>query len=116
MAKQSNLKPIVAGAAIGALLTMVVGFTMGGWVTGSKAESVAQKQSNLAVISALAPICLSNFKAATDSTKQHALLEKTEDWKRADFIKQGGWAKVPGLKDASTGLANTCAKLILADK
>ena len=117
MANQTSfLKPVLAGIVGGSLLTMALGFTMGGWVTGSKAEVSAQEQSKAAVISALAPICLNNFKSASDAQAQQALLKKTEEWKIADFVKEGGWAKMPGSTDVSTGLARTCAKLILAEK
>lgn len=117
MATQTSyMKPVLTGVVGGALLTMVLGFTVGGWVTGSKAEVSAVEKSKSAVISALAPICLSNFKASSDATDQKVLLTKTEEWKIADFVKTGGWAKVPGSADVSTGLARTCAQLILAEK
>ena len=78
MATQSHLKPVLAGVVGGALLTMVLGFTLGGWVTGSKSENTARDQSNLAVIAALAPVCLNNFKGSADAQKQQALLKETD--------------------------------------
>jgi len=116
MNTKSSLKPVLAGAMGGALLTMILGFTLGGWVTGSKSESTARNQSSLAVIDALAPICLNNFKVSADAQGQRALLEKTEDWKHAEFVNSAGWTKIPGVKEASSGLARGCAKVILAEK
>lgn len=116
MATQSSLKPLLAGALCGALLTMVLGFTTAGWVTSSKAESTALESSKLAVIQALAPICLSRFEASADATAQRDLLKKTEDWKRPEFVKTGGWAKLPGVETVSDGLARKCAELISAAK
>ena len=116
MAAQSFLKPALAGVVGGALLTMVLGFAIGGWVTSSKSQSVALESSKVAVINALAPICLSNFEASSTAPSQRELLEKTEDWKHVDFVKEGGWAKVPGLKEVSNGLARSCAEMILAAK
>ena len=116
MSTKSYLKPALAGAVAGALLTMLLGFTLGGWVTKSKSESTARNQSNLAVIAALAPICLNNFKASTNSQQQRAQLKETDDWKHAEFVNSAGWAKIPGVKEVRSGLANRCAKLILANK
>ena len=116
MNTKSILKPVLAGAMGGALLTTLLGFTLGGWVTQSKSESTVRSESNLAVIAALAPICLSNFKASAGAQEQRALLKKAEDWKHADFVMSAGWTKIPGVKEASSGLARSCAKLILAEK
>ncbi len=116
MSTRSYLKPALAGAVAGALLTMLLGFTLGGWVTSSKSESVARVQSNLAVTAALAPICFNNYKRSTNAQQQRALLEKTEDWKQAEFVNSAGWTRIPGVKKVRSGLANSCAKLILASK
>ena len=110
------IKPALGGAAGGALLTMLLGFTVGGWVTSSKSENVARQQSNLAVSAALAPICHNNFKASSDAQSQRALLKNTEDWKQAEFVNAAGWTKIPGVADGKSGLASSCAKLILAGK
>jgi len=116
MTTQSYLKPLLAGAIGGALLTMVLGFTVGGWVTESKSENTARDQSKLAVIAALAPVCLKNFNGSADAQKQQALLKEMDDWKHAEFVKTGGWAVIPGISEVSIGLARSCAKLILAGK
>ena len=116
MTSKTYLKPVLAGAVGGAFLTALLGFTLGGWVTSSKSENAAQDKSKLAVIAALAPICHSNFEATADAQEQRALLEKTDDWKRAEFVNSAGWTKIPGVEAASSGLARTCAKLILAKK
>jgi alpha/beta superfamily hydrolase len=116
MSTQSYLKPVLAGAVGGALLTMLLGFTLGGWVTNSKSVSTARNQSNLAVIAALAPICFNNFKASADAQEQRALLIKTDDWKQPEFVNSAGWTKIPGVKRVSSGLARNCANLILASK
>lgn len=116
MSTQSSLKPALGGVAAGALLTMLLGFTLGGWVTSSKSESAARDQSNLAVIAALTPICFNNYKVSADAQQQRALLVKTENWKQAEFVNSAGWTKIPGVKEVRSGLANSCAKRILAAK
>ena len=116
MTVKSYLKPVLAGAVGGAILTALLGFTLGGWVTSSKSERVAQEKSNTAVIAALAPICHANYRASSNALEQRALLEKTDDWKHAEFVNSAGWTKIPGVAAVSNRLARSCAKLILAEK
>ncbi len=116
MTVKAILKPVLAGAVGGAILTTLLGFTLGGWVTSSKSESAARNKSNSAVIAALAPICLHNFKKSADAQEQRALLKKTDDWKYAEFVNSAGWTKIPGVQAVSNGLARNCAELILAEK
>jgi hypothetical protein len=40
------------------VLTLIVGFEWGGWVTGKTAKSMAEAASNDAVIARLAPLCV----------------------------------------------------------
>ena len=45
-----------------------VGFNWGGWTLGSTVEKVAKEQADTAVVAALAPICLDQFRQAEDAT------------------------------------------------
>ena len=45
------------GSAVGAVATIVVGLSWGGWSLGSAADEMAEERSNLAVVAALAPVC-----------------------------------------------------------
>ena len=48
------LKPALYGAAAGAAVLAINGFSWGGWVTGSKAQEMAAD----AAVAALVPICI----------------------------------------------------------
>ena len=52
-----SLKRLLQGAAVGAVATIFVGFSWGGWSLGSTADKMAKERSELAVIAALAPVC-----------------------------------------------------------
>ena len=54
--KGESPKRLLQGAAVGALATIVIGFTWGGWSLGSTADKMAREQSKLAVVTALAPV------------------------------------------------------------
>jgi hypothetical protein len=44
-----SLKRLLQGAVAGALLTMIVGFTLAGWTLGSAVEKVAGERSGSAI-------------------------------------------------------------------
>lgn len=112
----ANTKPWLQGAAAGALALTVFGFTWGGWSTSGSVEKLVKESSSKAVVSALAPICVDNFKRAADSATQLAELKKVSSWQQAAFMEKGGWAKMPGAEKFSSGMATACAEMILALK
>ena len=64
-----SLKRLLQGAAVGAVTAIVIGFNWGGWTLGSTAKEMAQKSASLAVVAALAPMCVDKFQHATDSPR-----------------------------------------------
>ena len=92
-----------------AVLTMVVGFTWGGWVVGSTARAMAEA----AVLSRLTPICVAQFQV--DPGKVQKLKEWSEinSWERGDYVKKQGWATMPGEKQPDTRVAEECARLLV---
>ena len=71
-------KPALWGIAGGAIAMAIVGFSWGGWVTGSRAEADATQRANSAVVVALAPVCVEKFKHATDVAANLAALKKAD--------------------------------------
>ena len=112
----AETKPLLTGAAFGAVALAIIGFTWGGWTTSSTAEKLVKEGSSKAVASALAPICADNFKRAADASSQLVELKKVSAWQQASFVEKGGWAKMPGTEAVSSGTASACAELILALK
>lgn len=105
----TETKPALFGAVAGAALVAIIGFSWGGWVTGSTAEMTASKRADAAVVSALTPICVANFNKGSDSAVHLAALKETKSWEQGSFVKDGGWATMPGGADATTELARACA-------
>ena len=56
-----SFKRLVQGAAVGAVITMIIGFNWGGWSIESTAAKRADEASRSAVVAVLAPICVINF-------------------------------------------------------
>jgi hypothetical protein len=110
-----SLKRLLQGAAAGAVATMVVGFSWGGWSLGSTADKMAKEQSNLAVVAALAPACAEKFRAQPDAAAKTAALSKVDSWKRAgEFSKE--WVILPGETYPSSALVAACYALLMAPK
>jgi len=109
-------KPALWGIAGGALAMAIVGFTWGGWVTGSKAEAQASQRAEAAVVSVLAPICADKFHHASDAAANSAALKKADAWSQGDFVEKGGWATMPGPAPANSdqvsAVAKACATLL----
>jgi hypothetical protein len=69
-----SFKRLLQGAAAGAVVAMIVGFNWGGWTLGSTVEKVSKERADTAVVAALAPICVDQFRQAANAT---ALLHRS---------------------------------------
>ena len=78
------LKRLLQGAAAGAVATIVVGFSWGGWSLSSTVDTMAKARSELAVVTALAPVCADKFRALPDAEAKKVALSKVDSWKRRD--------------------------------
>jgi len=108
------MKPGVWGAIIGSILTMIVGFSWGGWTTSSTANQVAIQRADAAVTAALVPICLAREKGdATKGKKLGELRAITTSYEQTDFVMKTGWATFPGNADPNRGVAEACASALV---
>jgi len=94
------------------VLTMIIGFTWGGWVRGATAQSMAAVMAEDAVVKRLAPICVVQFKQDPTSEQKLKEVKELSAYERGDYVKKQGWAKMPGEREADTTVAEECAKLI----
>lgn len=96
----------VAGAVV---LTMVVGFSWGGWVTGGAATERAEVAAEDAVAELAASICAHNFLQAQDAGVQLAALKEESSYQRDTFIEEGGWVTFAGAEEPVDGAGDLCA-------
>jgi len=86
-----------------------------GWSLGSTADKMAKERSDLAVVSALAPVCADKFRALPDADAKKVALSKVDSWKRRDeFPKE--IVTLPGESYPSSALVDACSTLLLAPK
>jgi len=108
MEAPSQLKPVLWGAVGGAVVLATIGFTWGGWVTGSKAEVLARQQVQAALVEVLTPICVDKFNRATDAQARLVELKKiTSSWDRERFVRENDWAKFG--KESNSRVVDACA-------
>jgi acid phosphatase class B len=82
------------------IATVTVGFTWGGWVTSSTAQTTAKAMAEDAVVHRLTPICVAAAKHDPASDKKLKELKNT------------GWATMPGNADPDSKVADECAKIL----
>ncbi len=110
------LKPAVWGAIVGAVMTMIVGFSWLGWVLGGTADRMSLERANAAVVVALTPSCVSRFMQQPNAAAKLKELQAVDSWKRREFVETGGWATSSGDKAPNADVANACAERLLGAK
>ena len=108
------LKPGLYGAAAGAIALAIVGFSWGGWVTGSTAKQMAAEQARLEVVAALVPICIQQSSQDPKVVETLALLKDTSTYQRSDMLMKAGWATMPGSSDPNRNVARACMEQLAA--
>jgi hypothetical protein len=91
------------------VLTLIVGFEWGGWVTGKTAKSRAEAASNDAVMARLTPICVAKARQDPQWAEKDKALLATGSWDRADYVAKQGWATMPTEKLPDPQVAQECA-------
>jgi hypothetical protein len=109
-----EVKPGLWGAVAGAIVVAILGFTWGGWVTKSSAETQASQRASAAVVAALSPICVDKFRQAANATESLVELKKTNTWSQGSFVEKGGWATMPGSAQPDSSVARACAEKLTA--
>jgi hypothetical protein len=104
-------KIILFWACIAAIVaTMVVGFSWGGWVTGSTSRAMATTASDAARGDLATAICVERFNSAPDAAAKLAELKALSDnYKKRQFVEAGGWATMPGQTNADKIGLQGCA-------
>lgn len=106
-------KPAVTGAIFGGVVTMIVGFSQGGWMLGGTAEKLADQRAATAVVDALVPFCIGQSKTDPQATAKLAELGAlVSTYERKDFVMKAGWATMPSAAEPDGDLAAACAKVL----
>lgn len=120
----NNLKDKISGyqpsktiwfwsTAATAAVTMFVGFTWGGWVTGGTATDRAEAAAASAVAQLAAEICVEQFMQAGDAQVQLTALRAESSFRRNAFVEGGGWVTLAGAEKPIKGAGKLCAERLM---
>lgn len=93
--------------------TMFVGFMWGGWVTGGSSQKAATTLANDAVVQRLTSICVAQFQQDPAKDQKLVELKAASSYQRGAYVKEQGWATMPGEEQADTKVAAECAKQLM---
>lgn len=96
------------------LVTIVIGFAWGGWVTGGTAAHMASDAADQARAQLAAASCIIRFHDGPNAVAQLAALKKADSYERSDLIEKGGWVTMPGSTDPVAGAADICAQKLMS--
>ena len=102
------LKPGIYGAVIGAAVVGIVGFSWGGWVTGSTANDRAMAMSRNDVVASMVPVCLDMARSDPARAEKLETIRAGSTYKRRDAVMAAGWATVPGTDAPDRDIAQAC--------
>jgi hypothetical protein len=107
-------KKVVFWFAVAAIiLTMIVGFNWGGWVTGGTALKMGETMAQDAVVLRLAPICVVQFNQDLGKIQKLRELKAAKAYQRDDYVREQGWATMPGEEKPDRKVADACAKQLV---
>lgn len=89
-------------------LALILGFTVGGWVTGGTANRMAEDAADTARAKLVASACVEKFVASPAFAMNLAKLKETDSWQRDDYIADGGWVTLAGMEEPMDSAADLC--------
>src|SRR3981081_4562429 len=107
-----SFKRLVQGAAVGAVVTMIIGFNWGGWSIESTAAKRADEASKSAVVAVLAPICVDKFQHSSDAANNFVELKKVSAYMQGSFVEKGTGATTRGGKNPTRVSPKACATML----
>ncbi|HUS95589.1 MAG TPA: hypothetical protein VMX97_02500 [Hyphomicrobiaceae bacterium] len=102
---------LLQGALFGAVAATIIGFSWGGWMLGSAAESLAAKRVTTSLVAAYAPVCVERY-GANATAKQREEFKNSSQWSRDSVIEKTGFATPPGSKTPNGEIADACAQAL----
>ena len=113
--KREYMKPFALGMAVGAVVLLIVIFAAGWVVTSGSARTEARLMSGRAVLDRLTPIAVAQFMEDPNREEHLKELKKLDSYgmnNRTDYVKEQGWATMPGEKGPDSRVAGEVANLL----
>ena len=94
------------------VVTMLVGFTRGGWVTRATAQNTAAAMADDAIVKRLSSICVAQFQQDPARDEKLTELQAARTFEQRNYVRDQGWATMPGDEQSDTKVATACAKVL----
>ena len=111
--KKEYIKPFAWGMAVGSIILLIVIFSAGWVVTSGTAEATAKVMAADAVLARLAPIAVEQFMQDPNKEVRLKEMKEVDSWKRGDFVKEQGWATMPGEEKPDSTVAREVADRLM---
>ena len=105
--------PFLWGIVTGAVALLIVIFWTGWVVTSSTAKALSEQMAKEAVLENLVPICVEQYLQDPNKVERFGELKEKSSYQRDDYVKEIGWATMPGAESSVRGIADKCAKQII---
>jgi len=86
---------LVHGAIVGVLATVLLGFGWGGWTLVKTAKEMASQSAKIAVVTALAPICVDKFQHSADAATNLTELKRSVRGNKAPLSRRAAGRHCP---------------------
>jgi len=106
------LKPVAAGAAGGAVVCAIVGFSWLGWMTAPDAQKMAEEMSQDKFVAAMTPVCVAQANRDPNQQVKMAKIQDASSYKRDDALMEAGWATMPGTSAPDQQIARACLQAL----
>ena len=103
------------GAVAGCVATIVVGFSLGGWMTGGGYAQAAIDAVRAEVTKVLVPHCIDQALHDPQFLQTLALIKSASNYNRTKILIQAGWATLLPMTDPDLVIANACMEMLTSD-
>lgn len=95
------------------VVAVVIGFTLGGWVTGGTARQMVETAGEEGRFDLASAICVERFMNPPNVRERLTELQEIDrSFRQRQFIQEGDWAVMPGEDSASRQAADLCARVL----
>jgi len=95
------------------VLTMIIGFAWGGWVTARTSRRLAEEVADAAVTERLGLICVAQFNQDPARDQKLEELKKLSRYERRNYVQDQSWATMPGEESPDREVADECIRLLI---
>jgi hypothetical protein len=87
-------------------------FVEGGWVTGITAQHMAPTAADNSVVNRLEMICVEKYNQDPEKDQKRKIMMEQNAWERGEYIREQGWATMPGENITDRKMSRKCAGII----